>query len=584
MNFAQEPDRVTSVTLGQESRLGRILGIAGVLLLLLIFTAVFYQRTYVGLASRDSMDIAQIARNVFSGNGFTTHFVRPFNIHFYSEDQRSLVELNHAPLFVYAVAGMYKVTGPSDQTVIRTSMMFLGLAVLATYFLGCILYDWRVGLLAASVFCLSAPILRTGTSGEEWVMAALWCTLLLCSLALHHKSAQAETARAAHVFAGLCGLFFALMFYTHYVFAVLLIPLTLYFVFTRVARKTHLVVFLAVGLLLMAPLVYRNTVLTGSPILGVNAWDVMADTLAFPGDTLYRSMDAGNYGLVRTILFPMDRFPSFAEKLASGSSDILSAIIPLIGIAALPFAVVGVLYKFKSPQANAVRGLIYCVLPLVTVCFAVYGIDIKAIVVFAPVGAVLASAYFLLLLQAKKLHPFFVRVLIGGFVFITAVPATVAVVWPMQVKTDPTQDFFVVFSNGKYRGPVYTDAPWVAAWRTTNIAIWVPRGDSDVWSLEAKGLPLRIIVLTPESDRFSSDEAWYMLHKVKLWREYLRDPEEGLKEILAAARLSKGKTQSARTFMRRLKRSFAISETITSGRSYTLDPLGPDDIQLIEIP
>ena len=61
--------------------------------------------------------------------------------------------------------------------------------------------------------------------------------------------------------------------------------------------------------------------------------------------------------------------------------------------------------------------------PVMIVCFAAFGTDNHAVQIFAPLVSVLASAYFLLLLDAKKLHGFFVKLLIGGLLFVTAFPA-----------------------------------------------------------------------------------------------------------------------------------------------------------------
>ena len=57
----------------------------------------------------------------------------------------------------------------------------------------------------------------------------------------------------------------------------------------------------------------------------------------------------------------------------------------------------------------------YAAAPILLVRFAVSDVSTNSAILLAPAGpAVLASAYFLLLLDAKKLHPFYAKVLIGG--------------------------------------------------------------------------------------------------------------------------------------------------------------------------
>ena len=51
----------------------------------------------------------------------------------------------------------------------------------------------------------------------------------------------------------------------------------------------------------------------------------------------------------------------------------------------------------------------------------------------------------------------------------------------------------------------------------------------------------------------------------------------------AMRRLTSAQAKGADVFLRRLKRSYPISEAISGAVTYTIDPLTPDNIQVIEV-
>jgi hypothetical protein len=112
------------------------------------------------------------------------------------------------------------------------------------------------------------------------------------------------------------------------------------------------------------------------------------------------------------------------------------------------------------------------------------------------------------------------------------------------------------------------------------MSAWVPTTDADFTAMSAVGFPLGVIMLTPESDNYSSDEIWYVLHKVRMWREYIRDPNDAVRQILEMARGKiKDKSLPAK-YIQRLKRQFAVSKSLDGFVPQPQDPLLPDDIQV----
>lgn len=576
----------TPALMGRKFSWGRTALIALALVVLSIIVAAYYKRNYDGLRDRTAIDQAQIARNISSGMGFSTNLIRPFNASLRPDSPTNLPELNTAPIYPYIVSLLFKFREPCDQVVIWASLGFLMLTLGATFLLGRVLFDWKVGLIAAAVVGLSASVLQAGCSGRELTLAAFEFTLLLLALALHHGACSAERRGASVCYTLAAAALTAALYMTNYVYAFALLPLAIYFGITGPFRRLNLAVFLGLAIILMAPCAYRNSVNTGLPVLGVRGWDIMAKNPKFPGDTLWRCTDSANRDPSKPLLFPLEEFGPFAQKLVTTSAALLGTLLPLLGIAALSFAAVSVLYRFKMPAANAVRRVMYGLIPIMVIVFGLYNESANSMIVFVPVVAVFGSAYLMLLVQAKKLHPFFAHVLVGGFLAVTAIQSVAPVIWgigpdALNPKADAAGTYFGGLGSRGFQATVYTDVPWVAAWRTKGQAVWLPLKDADIYAMESKGFLMRIVILTPESSTYSENETWWLLHEVRLWREYIKDPAKGMKEILSTVTLKAEEIPIATKTMQRLKRNYMVSSTISGFVTKQLDPLGADEIQVL---
>lgn len=573
------------VVLRKKIPWANILIVAGVFVALIVFVSLFYKNSYFGLVDRDSTDIAQIARNISEGRGFTTRFVRPINIAINKSDSISLNELNHPPLYPYIVATLFKLRSPSDQTAIWVSLLFFILTVSATYLLGRSLFDWKTGLLSASVLAVSLPTLKVSISGQEWGFLAFCFTMLLYAIGLHHKSSEKPSIFPGAIYAAASAVLLSMMYMTNRITVFLFIPALIYFAVTGQKRRIHAIVFVVIFAALASWGIYENTVYTGSPVLGINAWDIMADSNAFPKDTLYRSTDPQNIGFSHAVFFPIEHFNAFCEKMMRQTNSMLGMLTTMVGFLVLPFAVVSMLYKFKMPTANAVRGFLYGALPIGIFCFAAYGVSSNSMLIFAPAMSIFASAYLFLLLNAKKLHPVYVKFLICGFMLLTCFSALKFIVFAPDFSeyysVNIQNEYFSTLAGRGFNQLLYTDVPWVAAWRTVGTAVWVPVKDSDLTDLEAKNLPMMAVILTPESDHISNNEIWYLLHKVKLWRDYIKNPQDGLEQFLNDIGMSAKKAPQAPKYLQRLKNSYPLSGALNGFVPQKTNPLDPDDVQIL---
>ena len=99
-------------------------------LLVLLALALFYnQRQFQNFSSPEAMDVAQVARNLAEGKGYTTQFIRPVSLYLIQKHQGGASlplasphpDLANAPVYPYVLAGLmtvapfdFQIASPSE--------------------------------------------------------------------------------------------------------------------------------------------------------------------------------------------------------------------------------------------------------------------------------------------------------------------------------------------------------------------------------------------------------------------------------------------------------------------------------------
>ena len=84
-------------------------------------------------------------------------------------------------------------------------------------------------------------------------------------------------------------------------------------------------------------------------MLGVNAWQYRLQHRRVSGGFLLPfDRPLANRQLSAVLLFPVNHFAAFVRKIAERSMDSVRWIIPMSGLAGLPFAIVGVVVPFQE--------------------------------------------------------------------------------------------------------------------------------------------------------------------------------------------------------------------------------------------
>ena len=146
-----------------------ILAACLLLILLLIVTRRFWTGNYLNFS--DGAKFADVARNIASGNGYSSNFS---NFTSKALGFENLVSVSRwtKPVMPLVIAGFLKIFGVSDSSVIATSSLFYLLLVLTTYFLGKKLWGKLVGLLGAISVAFNFNFLEYALSGASETLFA----------------------------------------------------------------------------------------------------------------------------------------------------------------------------------------------------------------------------------------------------------------------------------------------------------------------------------------------------------------------------------------------------------------------------
>lgn len=532
----ESPSRVLPDSSLTSARYRRILMsaiIVAVLIALSAFVLVYQVKTYTGYHSRQTMDIAQVARNISNGRGFTTNIVRVSNLGFARNGDNTLPEINRAPLYPYTVGTFFQLLSVSGQIVERTSVLFFLLMLITTYGLGNILFGPREGLLAAAMIGLSTRILDVAVSGQEWTAVGLWFTLFIFFAALYHKASLNSRRDLTILYSISMGISLGLLYLTHFALFFLIIPALIYLGITGKISRLNLTIFVVVFGLISGFCMANNANITSSPLMAASAWDIMAGTRDFPGDAFYRQVLSPEYSSPASLIaYPFTHMSAFAGKFIYRGYELFIGLISMLGLLGLPFAAASALYKFKNPQINAVRGIGYACGAIALLALASFNASLDSALMFCPLIAVIASGYLFLLIDSRKLHPVFKRYLLIGLVFFTVIPSISNIFWTVRPANHVIDDQVIdLMGHASVSGVVFTDNPWLCSWASNYPCTFLPNSENGLNAIQGIG-SFDIVILTGECDNYAANDIWDKIYQIRWWRSYIENPQKALNDIV----------------------------------------------------
>ena len=495
-------------------RWGLLILLAGAMSL--IYTAGQFR----GLNKRESMDMAQLARNVAHHEGFTTHLIRPLSLwklerHGWAKNDPRLImrhpDIYNPPLYPLVLAGLFKmlppkafkydagehVYYPERWVIVPFDQLCLFGCVFLVFLWAKRLFDRRVAITASMLMLFSDTLWSYSISGlpTNFLMLlfllATYCLFIVDSRLNPPQPAEGEAAgvaparvtRSVVALVISSAVLFGLCFLTRYLTAFFLIPVAIYVVriFRQRAAVTWAGVYVAVFVVVITPWLVHNYRVSGSP-LGIAQYELVDRAGSFHGEALQRSYAPdfkGAYSIKElTIKFLTNARTNLLSNFRSVGSDFL-----------VFFFGVGLMYGFRRRDVSRLRGLTLGVIGLAIIGMSLIGSDPERtgpdvnggnlLVLLLPIIAMFGTAFFYLLLDRI---PFRIRLTrgaaIGVFVALNVSPMIFTLL-PPRVSAFPYPPYFspttrAVAAMFEPDALACSDLPWAIAWDGERRAVWLP--------------------------------------------------------------------------------------------------------------
>jgi hypothetical protein len=505
-------------------------------------------RSFRNLATQEAMDSAQLARNVAEGNGFTTLFIRPLSLYLVQKRNESKFEspaagqhadparlktlhpdLANPPVYPVVLAGWMKLYGllpftdsPNHRLWTRDERFWwhshdflIGLfnqallfaAVVLTFFLARRLFDASVAWVSATILFGSELLWRFSASGLSTMLLLLvfaglvWCLVLIEAEEREPKRGKGRLL----MLAAAAGLLVGVGMLTRYAFGWLIIPVILFFIlFTGQRRAAVAATALGVFLVTMAPWVYRNFSLSGTPF-GTASYAVLEDTGLYPEHRLQRSLAPGP---ARNLLKPT------VVKLLKNSQQILQNDLPKLGgnwITA--FFLVGLLIGFRSLAIRRLRYFLVGTMAMLVLVQALGRTQLtedspeinseNLLILLLPLVSVYGVGLFFLLLDRMTFLFQVLRfVAVGAFGLVMCVPLILSFLTPRQIPIVyppyyPPEIQRIAAWLGKSE-LMMSDMPWAVAWYGKRQCLWLTLDTKlDFFKVNDYLKPIHALYLTP---------------------------------------------------------------------------------------
>jgi 4-amino-4-deoxy-L-arabinose transferase-like glycosyltransferase len=461
------------------------------------------------LSNAEAMDAAQLGRNIAEDRGFTTYCIRPLSLAMtsrYRADQSMMLKEGHQdisnpPVYPLLLAGLLKVVPeggdlaaikrfsavPTDMAIAVMNQFLLGLGALFVFRLALGWFNRSVAWMSAILFVLTEHYWRFSVSGLStiWLMDLI---LVLAWLLGRFERGHRENVSSGRllILAGGAGLVVGLAMLTRYSTGWLLLPVLMFIAICSSQRRMVFVLAtLAVCLLVVAPWITRNILLSGAPF-GTQTFAVLQDTPFFPGDSLERSLKPAFARLLEqkwTVLVAATR------KAVSNSRDIFTGELPLLGGNWLwSFFLAGLLVRFQSTNLNRARWFVLAALAVLLPVQALTRTHLTTeapvfnsenlLVLVAPLVLIFGVGLFFILFDSLPIPSAPVRMgALAGFVAIISLPMLLVFLPPRSRAFAPPyypprmQQMAHYLQEGEL---LMSDVPWAMAWYGERQCVWMP--------------------------------------------------------------------------------------------------------------
>jgi hypothetical protein len=500
---------------------------------------------FLGLADAQSMDNAQLARQIVRGKGFTTEFLRPHAVaqlrdlaigkslrsgqtgdlfpadKFPPGTPRILPDTYNAPGYPYLLAAWNYVTKPEfeetseemaknrlyspDRLIPALNQIFLLLTAVLVFVLGIRLFDERVAWVALVAFLSTELIWHFSITGMSTTFLMFLITAtLLCVLEIFHVGetcfdSEERSFLPAWIWTFLGAVFLGLACLTRLHQMVLLVPISIFLMVMPRATFALVPLMILIVAGMVGPWFYHLYQVSGN-YLGSSTPLMLFGEGDYKGNQIYCATSIPNYERL---------FKDAMSKESSGFRYNFEHAWSLLG--SNPFVLlfgVSILHQFKRRRTRLFHWLIFaCTLALIAANNLGWASpDVvsqwNVVILLFPCMVVIGAAFFFILLDRLQLQLWLLNNLIVTSVLIlTFAPLFLTLsspgnayfpfppYWPPAIKS-----FGQMTNSDEW---VTTDMPWATAWYADRASLWLPDSIADFESLHDNVCPSGILLLTP---------------------------------------------------------------------------------------
>jgi hypothetical protein len=422
----------------------------------------FFGGQFRGLTAPETMDAAQVGRQISEGQGFTTKLVRPLSLATVPRAHRH-PELYNAPVYPLLLGVAFNLLGPEDRTVALVSSAFGLLSVILAYLLASRLLDRRAGWLAATLVCLHVGLLRAGVSGSSTAALAFVAALLFYAILVHRNTLR---------WSALCGAVAGLAGLTEYGMLPLALPAGAMVAWRQPrARLQHVGVFAVGFAVVVLPWLARTWVASGDAASTLNAYSLATYSTTYPQMTLYRSASPE---AATPLAFIAGNGREVARKLLTDLGALQASLPGILGICPLILLGLALFVDLGSDSGNQTKWAVVAGILLVGTGLALGQPRFELLMGLLPLVLAIGAVAFTVALASRRLSRLPRVAAAACLIAVCAFPVVIAgAAEPRHV--EPNR------KNLEYIGRalptdavVVTDQPWAVAWYADRVAVWIP--------------------------------------------------------------------------------------------------------------
>jgi hypothetical protein len=515
---------VHSLEQGKGAGLFRlVLSIAAVIVLALAYLVLQFR----GLSTAAGIDQAQIARELSRGHGFSTKDIRPIEAQLLEKNLRqvpsgNVPDLYHAPLnpvvnagALYLVSTLFHLNADhsdpvyrADRCIAALSVAFFLLAVFVNFRLAQLLFDRKIAVLTSGLVLLADQFWQFSLSGLPQMLLLLLVSVSLWCLA--KAVISRDNSRKPYLWLTILGLLQGALALTH--------PITLWlsgstwifaFFYFR-SRFPCLLLAPVLCLALFSIWIVRDLKVSKTPfgIAPIALLDNVGHT-----ETGWMRLD----GFDRSEI----SIRAFDERVITNFKEQLGSIYGLLGgLSVAPFFLAALFHRFKRPEVNVFKWLLFLMLIggfTGSVLTGTNGESInpnQTLILIGPSLAIYGFAIVVVLVNRLNLGLSLSRyATYTSFFLITGLPALLGFFPGQSPIQFPPYAPGVMNQIGTWTKPneiISSDMPWAIAWYSDRKSVLIPWSRKRFYEyhdFQSLGGPIVGLYLTPITldAKYSSD-------------------------------------------------------------------------------